>query len=292
MLVHIPKCSGISFYIDARKLVPRRVRVEQNMEKPLVSTPRKLRTFLISFLRHPVKHVVSQFLMCKYHKETRQPRCNFPRGSRTLDGFSQWLSTFTSPKPGAKSPFCMRRGDRWSLGFDMADMVFDYNCYNPWNMQARYMATRMGHHVAIDQIEPDITLAKLGLQNLTFAAITDLYPESVCAFRFYITGELPPDCECVQATSNSTNLTHNKHGLPEYNVSDLSPEQFRNVSKLVQVDVRVFLHALVLFERSVDDISKLTGKRIICNDRLTELKTQALQLCQAVSAEPLLCALL
>ncbi|CAK0870901.1 unnamed protein product [Prorocentrum cordatum] len=157
-------------------------------------------------------------------------------------------------------------------------------------MQARYVATRAGHHVDTDQLEPDLVSAKLGLQSLTFNGITDLCPESVRAFRFYITGTLPPDCECVQAVPNSTSVSHIKHGVPEHHVSDLSPENLRSLSKLIQVDVHVFLHALALFERSIDNISDLTGKRIICSSRLADLKIQALRLCQEVSAQPQLCA--
>lgn len=296
MIVHIPKCSGTSFYEDAKKLVARGIRVETNHEQPILNTERHSRVFLMSFLRHPVEHVMSQFLMCKYsfwavHMATK--RFKFPRDNSSilLDGLSEWIGMFTSSNHTLTNLTCNERGDcKNRTGPGPPKQLFDYNCYNPWNMQARYLATRAGHHADVDQLEPDLVTAKLGLQSLTFNGITDLYPESVCAFRFYITGTLPPDCECVQTAPNGSELSHIKHGVPEHHHSDLSPENFRSLSNLIQVDVRVFLHALALFERSIDNISGLTGKRIICSSRLADLKIQALRLCQEVSAQPQLCA--
>ena len=75
--------------------------------------------FMVSILRSPREHVLSQYLECRYDEWGKRTTngTGFPlNGTNVIAGFKTWLSHFSSPE------WRPSRGD--------------FNCYNPINMQA------------------------------------------------------------------------------------------------------------------------------------------------------------
>jgi len=234
----------------------------------------------VTLLRNPLKHVLSQFLHCRYTKFKDfaiAKQHGFPGYDdleHPLVGLSEWLKTFTEADL-----------------HDKAKPMFDYGCYNPWNMQARYLATTHSHHVVTRLAEPDAQAAKFGLQNLTYVGIVDLYPETICGYQFYVSGALPPDCECVNSVEKGAQLQHIAYRSPDHSVDQLTSDQLKLTSRLVHIDVQLFAHGLALFERQLDFIFRMTGKRIVCGNRLADLKHEARGLCSTVGIAASLCAI-
>ena len=139
--------------------------------------------------------------------------------------------------------------------------------------------------------EPDAQAAKLGLQNLTYVGIQDLYPETLCSFQFYIFGAFPSGCECVDSSKKDKQTIHISYNTPPHSIDQLSSDQLRIMSSLVHIDVQLFAHGLALFERQLDIIAKTTGKRIVCGSGLADLKDAARGLCSKVGISASLCAI-
>jgi hypothetical protein len=113
-----------------------------------------------------------RFLMCKYDDWGRRVRArNFPVGRRgstkPTEGFSTWVDVFRKhEKPGSQH---------------------DFNCYNPWNMQTRYLVAQRtsGHSWKGGPREgPQAVQAISKLENeVAFVGITEFFSASICLFQ-------------------------------------------------------------------------------------------------------------
>ena len=107
-----------------------------NYEQTIFIIPSK-RENTVVFLRDPYRHVLSQYMECKYDTWGQQVTrgTGFPgthKMEEVLGGFEEWVRHFVKGKA--------------ILGGRGA-----YNCYNPWNMQARYLSVKGVAHF-IDKI--------------------------------------------------------------------------------------------------------------------------------------------
>lgn len=224
------------------------------------------------FLRHPIKHIYSQFLECKYDSWGRRVtnQTEFPRRNMSMpyDGFEQWIDHFLGQprlKEKLKSP----------KNFSS----FAFNCYNPWNMQSRYLASPLYHargpHFACAwHLVPNADVASLNLAKVNFIGLVDFFQESLCVFRFMAGAGIEKDrCSCggPGPLRNATRVTH---GVPKHSLQDLSPEVTAKAARMAQADLKAALQAVERFQSQLSRVRKATGVRIICDDRLGRFRDE------------------
>lgn len=272
VLMHIPKTAGSSFLKDSPALLPKGTVLKGNEEMPWYGMKHAERrtqgSALAVFFRNPVSHVYSQFLECKYDGWGKEQTngTGFPRGDeeKPADGFGQWVSHFLAQRPEGNETVL----NQSALGF--------FGCYNPWNMQARYMGTQFGHNTDVAYLEPPLEPAKLNTRSTHFVGIQELYSESLCLFRFSATGRMPESCKCggFGALGKKTG-TKIAHSVPPHSVSDLPSGLVHNVSRLVEIDAQFFRWSLDLFERRLRKAQVDSGVQVVCEDRLVSVRKAA-----------------
>jgi len=152
-----------------------------------------------TLLRHPIDHTLSLFMHCKHNPDVAPERRKVPKGVDDLDGLGLWLRYFK----------------RWQKS-----KKHDFECYNPINIQARYMVcdvegfrmpngqpcqahghSRAGlvfrvnrrgrtvhpecqwvaHHIHNQSLlRIDSAQALAGAQAIDVVGITEFYPDSMC----------------------------------------------------------------------------------------------------------------
>ena len=178
--LHIPKNGGSSFLSESAQFIPVHSTLKGNKEKSLLETD-PIRNITATILRSPRSHVLSQYMECKYddwgQKVTRQT--NFP-GNRNkekpLNGLREWIEHFL--------------GDSW---------YSEYNCYNPWNMQTRYLATKYSHklpHQHPGLKEPDVEIAKKEVDRLGFVGIMEQADITICLLQYWVARTVSSRCKC------------------------------------------------------------------------------------------------
>ena len=255
--IHIPKTAGISFAKDGRKVLPETLRLVQNHEASVLATQGP-RGAMVVFLREPRRHVLSQFTMCKYNPwgQRQTNHTTFPRDdmANATAGFGEWVRHFTSAGGGeARAPDY----DPWS----------DYDCYNPWNMQTRYMTTSAHPHHLTDasEREPNVTRAMRVLDEFFFVGITEFYELSLCAFEYAVSGATK--CECAADHHLRVNVrkeTQELHSIPPHSIEDVDQRTRLLVDDLTRRDRELYDHALSRFWTMIRKVEKHAGVKLQC----------------------------
>jgi len=251
--LHIPKCAGTSF---KRELKARGY--------PLAVYPIHETCFYdmycrgavtIITLRAPRAHVLSEYLECKASpwgtkvtNGTAFPR----RGLGGGDGFETWLDHFLEANGTA------------ALGSAGA-----YNCYNPWNMQARALACGPNgdSHRPTDVrwLRPAAGAAMETLDHkVDVVGLVELYAESWCLVEAKTSGRLPPECSCGAETRKER---HVSHGVPAHDWRAFSPSVARKVDDLTRVDAAVYAAAVSRFFADVARVERTFKRTILCPGR-------------------------
>ena len=185
--IHIPKCAGDSFMADARHSVSPTPFLN-NRERCLADRNSGDDQILAIVLRNPVKHVLSQFLHCKYAHPANWRDPAFPSAPGVYDGFEEWITHFLQLKDRQQTMATSTSTTK------QAKQAF--SCYNPWNMQTRYLTSKEEdrargcpnvlcpcHVASVLELKKNIHLGKHVIQHLVnFVGIADLYVESLCLF--------------------------------------------------------------------------------------------------------------
>ena len=163
-----------------------------------------------------------------------------------------------------------------------------YACYNPWNMQTRYLTQAFNPafqlsedwknlcqyecHFVTETFEPSVETAKSVLTNqIYFVGIIDLYVETLCLLQWNIHKTVPQTCACGGA-GPLEQLTHTNHNVPDHDIADVAPDLFRNVKKLIQKDLKLYAIVLDRFEEELHIASQKTGVQMVCPDRFKRLR--------------------
>ena len=87
--------------------------------------------FGIVVLRYPEDHLTSQYVQCISHPEFgRKRRALIQHPNETLlDGFTRWIDTAWKSMQTLNKPY----DPKYKRSF--------YDCYNPWNLQTRFLTT-------------------------------------------------------------------------------------------------------------------------------------------------------
>ena len=178
-LIHIPKTAGASFLVESPRHMPRGTTLRGNREKPFLATKPSVPSAasMVILLRDPIKHVLSQFLECKYAPYGQQVTkgTGFPLGSNNNNnsgiygGFEEWIDHFRSKN---ESTFGKKGA---------------YHCYDPSNMQTRFLVNDRGAHFVrnASELNPSLDQAKLHLESIGLVGISDYYDASVCLLEYH-----------------------------------------------------------------------------------------------------------
>ncbi|CAJ1431004.1 unnamed protein product [Effrenium voratum] len=263
MLIHIPKTAGVSFGLDASSIV-QPASFRDNKERAWRHTYHDENQQDIVMLRHPLEHVLSQFMECKYDwwGSMSVRGTAFPMGPGVYGGFEAWTTHFlqlrNEPVDGM-----LPDSEDWAR-------EVSYQCYNPWNMQSRYMATLWQHWVPFGELEPDMQTATRHLERVDVLGLQELYVESLCLVYLAQHGALPDTCRCGgPGPLNQT--SHESHNVPQHSIEDLPDELQQKMSKMVHQDAQLFALGLKRVETDLRRAEKRTGIKIVCEDRLDDV---------------------
>lgn len=257
LFVHIPKSGGSSFLTASSQYIPIGSRLHGNREFSVNKTPGP-RINMVIVLRQPREHVLSQYLECKYDwwGKTATKGTNFPGNNdknQVYDGLEKWLDHFLDEKMGAK----------------MDAYKYAYKCYNPWNMQARYISTDNDHVVHDMKIlRPSINTTISSLKSVGFVGITEYSDETICLFQHFMAGKVSPACTCDPEAHKL--YVHNKqiyktHGVPKHSVQDLSPEVLKKIDALTEVDNQIYEFALKKFLAYKEFVERKLNTSFTCS---------------------------
>jgi len=237
--IHIPKTAGTS----TRRELNNRFNLDLRWNEDPYLNRFNPSSFNFVFLREPRKHVYSQFLECKYAKWGKQQTnlTTFPRDSTDEAGMREWVNFFLNDWHPDKG---------------------DFNCYNPWNMQTRYLGTRDAHHLStIDLKEPSVAIAENHLRNLNFVGLVDYYKESMCALNFVLDGSFFEGCMCNE---HEVNLTRETHGIPKHSIEDLDETTIASIDKMTTSDAKLYKRFRELFRLKILQLEDEMNVQIMC----------------------------
>ena len=239
VFVHIPKNAGASFMKDSPKHLPRGAILKGSHEKALwhgytqhliQSYPR---TRLVLMLRHPMKMVYSQFLMCKY--SIRLQDKGFPRqGTGVKSGLKLWAQRLLN-----------------------RNATYAFACYHSRDIQTRYLATAQSAWT-VPKHPPMLSKALASLGKAYFVGLAEAYPQSACLLRMLTTHTKLEYCRCG-STEVGPRLTHERHKVPKANLNELDSEELQLLAKLVPRDIRLYARAIVKLDSQRLKVDKLFG---------------------------------
>mmetsp|Transcript_6714 Transcript_6714/g.8114 ORF Transcript_6714/g.8114 Transcript_6714/m.8114 type:complete len:459 (+) Transcript_6714:229-1605(+) len=221
----------------------------------------------LGFFREPRAHVFSQFLHCKYNPygSNRNYKGFQKSGNSELDDakdFEFWLDHFNNPD------FRIIK----SKNKNRTDTVWD--CYNPVNMQSRYMTSNCRSHTAChegtprDALEPSLVDAVDNMEKLAWFGLTEYYKESLCLLFYQYEGKLPSMCACGEEKDG--NLRHVTHGIHPHDVSRLSLRIKKKIDRITRIDRELYRYAKDIFEARLMQLENVTGTRILCSGPHTD----------------------
>ena len=291
--IHVPKTGGVSLLsqldatgdaVSGADINAGSGRYEQCLD--LLYTPG---AFHMVMLREPRGHVFSQFLECRFDPSwgtTMTRYTGFPWSGTVTHDFEAWLDHF---------------GTNWTAKSG------DFNCYNPWNMQARILTcveddqhaarerperldalpkTSHAHHVfddALASTKPNTTVALTHMYATQFVGITELYQESWCLLQYMLHGKLPDEgCGCgrkaatawismratVKKHAGREGEVHEDHSVPIHNVTALPASVLAKMDAITEVDQHVFRSAALRLIQQVQKVEAETGRRLLCPERM------------------------
>lgn len=238
---HIPKTAGVSFYRDFHRKTFHFVLESPGFDERCFYRIRKVPgDFRATFLRHPVKHVMSQYTMCRYSKWGRQTTKDEWETKLVKDpygGFDDWVFAYAS-------------GYRETNG-----------CYFPRNLQVRFLtcSIKQGHEY-IAGLDNNYTLALENLLTYHSFGLTEYYRESACLIHYETKGEILDLCHC----NSSWIPTHMDHNVQHLQVSKIRKETLDMIYRMNMHDILLFREATNIFLTKIHNLESSTGIKIIC----------------------------
>eukprot|EP00854_Cymbomonas_tetramitiformis_P017659 gene17659-21040_t len=263
LLIHVPKTSGSSFLQESPEHLPVGSTLTGNHEQ----TPCHRLTRIIPasrqavLVRSPRKHVFSQFLECKYDKwgQRQTKGTGFPgfgRFETTGAGFEEWLAHFVNDSTASKG---------------------DYKCYNPWNLQTRFLACiGLQHGPPVSDPRVAVPVAVTMLDHIGFVGIADYYDASICAYEFFVAGTTR--CTCKEGRllhPDDYVQARITHRVPRHSLNDLTKVQTQLINKLTVLDDIVYTHALAKFRSFIKHIEKKSGVNLLCSSSTNILTNES-----------------
>lgn len=243
-IIHIPKTAGTSLQMDLQLSLHQKI-----PRKEYCARGANRSRFRVTFFRNPRDHVLSQYFECRddHWGRTVTNGTLFPRTEdNPYVGYTLWVEHF------ARS---------------VASKVDDFGCYNPWNMQARYMTCGCkficAHHFVPPQprSQPSALDAITMFKELDVVGITEHYSTSICLIMYKL-GKLPDACFCD--SKKQVNQTHLVHGVSPHSNAGVPSETLGLVDRMTTVDQQVYLAAMQYFMLEVRKVEAVTSRRLLC----------------------------
>lgn len=255
-LHHIPKTAGTSARLDLTKRLRQKPPVGHT--ECCVGTAFRVGTAqnatIVTLLREPRAHVLSQFLECKYDEWGKRVtrRTSFPRNGTDASDFRQWLRFFA---PATNDDGAQRARAKTKTS--------NYGCYHPYNMQTRTLVPRCKDTHAFLTLTPaDLDAATKNLARIDVVGLTERYTTSICLAVYAATHHLPPDCACHKRSAHKVH--HVTHGVPPHNVSAVGEEEKGIIDRLTEYDRHTYEAARQRFRGDVQRVTRETRIDIDC----------------------------
>lgn len=271
--IHIPKCAGASFHRDILPLFsnlnsPGRKNDEQCFGKVLRQMPNT--KIWLTMLRSPRQHVISQHLHCKWSPLGRRltSGTNFPRTGSFEGDLEQWVHHFEKP-----------------------EVRDDFGCFNPWNMQTRFLTcdaadvncdAPAGGEGCVDVslayhnygAQPTLEVAEGFYDKISFAGIVELYNVSRCVLKYKVQQTIDPSCECGGPPAPTIRRSgfDPRHGVPAYDSATVSATTLKVIDAMSHLDQELYRRAVDRFLSEVRDIEDATKKKLLCDADLEKFR--------------------
>ncbi|CAK9114469.1 unnamed protein product [Durusdinium trenchii] len=280
VLIHIPKTAGSSLRGDGKAVVAP-AEFKLNFESSWVRTVHAEDQVDMVMLRFPLDHVLSQFMECKYDQAWK-PSPLVPThgvaGHGTYGGFEEWVDHFLKMQSTASLvsyPVCrevLQMGQHAELKAECQRMQkAAYDCYNPWNMQTRYLSEFWDHFALSSSLEPKLAPAVAHLKH-TVTGVVEFYNETLCVLYFQRHGTVPSSCSCGGAGALPDRESRPVlHGLPHHALSELPTAVVKRLHGLIRQDAQLYAMGLHRLEEEAKKVREATEVEIFCEEPLAML---------------------
>ena len=237
LFLHIPKTAGASFKRDMNSYGNFNLTKTEFCYQELLQFGNhsdKL-PYMVTFLRNPRSHVLSQFFECKYDLWGKVTTMNtaFPRNSSDVEDFILWVNHFYE--------YWKISSDKKLWNINNASVVDDFNCYTPYNMQARALSNECvdSHHDHSSINYINLTSYVDNFHSLPFVGVVEYFRVSFCMVWFYVGEKFTRarDLFCRESYEQS----HVRHGVPDHSDITLYPDSvWDKVDEMTQLDLKLY----------------------------------------------------
>ena len=286
---HVPKCGGHAFNMDIREHFNRKdavVEHELYAKNVLAMTP-SFYTVRLIILRSPREHVLSQYVMCRPRTATGHGgvKGGLKLSKNLYDDFGEWVNHFWRFGPSLNSSSHSKNES------NLVPLIHDYDCYNPWNMAARYLTSHLtpahlaavhginqpAHHVWDKaEVVPPFVRAIETMERFDIVGIVELYDVVLCVVLFRMEGRLQKRCTCAQRQDRKPVKVSAEaaHHVVAHSIGDVPLRILDQVDTLTRVDARIYAAALHRFGRDVAAAESDAGSSILCPGELDSVKAR------------------
>ena len=278
--MHVPRTGG-----DTLRFTVPHLGVPITGEERCYKYVHRERAINAVMFRDPREHVLSQFSHCfanPHGAASMSPLWGFPRGNKGdtpklgwMNGLNKWLKHF---------------GENWHR----EDGYF--NCFNPINMQARYLtcgakdevkdkeihtgAERWGtpddpgravwfqsaHYLgANDDAEPDLEKLIRRLDSMQVVGVTEAMKATACLIEYQSRGTVHPQCECGSDEKKFPWKEERNEAYQPYAYAEISERARELVMNVTRVDRLVHRYAVKRLIRDSLRAEEKMGKRFLCS---------------------------
>jgi len=276
--IHIPKCAGYTFMAWVKQSLNFSLGMSEHCVvglQHLAGSDSRKRPFFSILFRNPATQIVSQFMECRYDTWgiNRTRGTEFPRGGEDVEDFATWLHHFASMPNG--------RGEKRSYeeAYNAA-----YGCYDPRNMQRRYLTCvrSVGQsspfpHFDMGDFLPLDTAVML-VEQLDFVGVKEMLREGLCVYAALLGRKLPLYCDCDDHVHPVPAVSH-LHHIPRYEwgLGNLTCTARTTAAAFIGEDAVLYNKALDRFLNDLRRIEKERGMRIYCGELSYPQLFEALQ---------------
>lgn len=277
--LHIPKTAGVSFFLDASRVLSSiggRLQVFSSEGCYSWADAMNLYPFKgrivgsALMLRNPRAHVLSQYFFCIKPDRPARDLQQMPQS------FEEWIQAWTNIREHGGLNRNFLAAQNWA---PVNETELPFSCFSPVNLQTQHLACQRPFEYRYGFAD-DVKLS-LAVHNMNvsyFVGLVEAYRESMCLFHAKIVGVLPAACACNSTREDHPfvdNLNHARHGVLPHNLRSYSEDTLRIVDDLTDLDATLYAAGRDRFIREIRDLELQTSVRILCDDSLKALQSSA-----------------